>query len=70
MDIINASRLFDFDENYIVGKDTIKFVIEWGTIYLKTYKLSKNDNENINEILRLQINELLAKQNDFNNIKI
>ena len=65
-DLIEASRLFNLEQNYKFNKSTINFVIEWGTNYLTTYKIVKNNNiEHIKKLLHYQLNEFIGRQNDF-----
>ena len=61
--IINASKLFNLDKKFKIDQNTVDFIIKWGTIYLTTYNITTEDN--IKEILTLQINEFLTKENEF-----
>jgi hypothetical protein len=64
--IIDASRLLNFDQKFKINKETTEFIIDWGAQYLTTYKIIDDTNiENTKKILKLQINELLARQNEF-----
>lgn len=66
INIINASRLFNFEINFNGLNNTIEFIINWGTIYLITYNIVTDVNdENIKNILRLQMSDFLAKQKEF-----
>lgn len=67
--LIDACKLFYLEDNYICSDDVIKFIINWGVIYLTTYKITdEQDVEIIKNILLFQINDFLAKNKNFSDI--
>ena len=65
-ELIEASRLFNLENNFKFSEKTIKFIIEWSTLYIVTYNISNIKNENnIKRIIQMQLNEFIGRQNEF-----
>jgi hypothetical protein len=69
--LIEAIRLLNLEDKFKFEKQTIEFIINWGSTYLTTYKTIKNENiQEIKNILSLQMGEFISRQNDFSSINI
>ena len=67
--LINAVRLVNFEETFKASDESLKFIEEWGSCYLKTYDMVNDNVNNIEKIIYLQISEFLTKQKEFANIR-
>lgn len=64
-DVIEAVRLFNLEE-FKFKKETITFITDWGSEYLTKYKIIQNvKKEEVKNMLLLQLNEFISRQNEF-----
>lgn len=67
--LIDVTRLLNFEQNYKINDNSLKFIEEWGSEYLTTYSIVNNKNiDIIKPIIYLQISEFLSRQKEFANI--
>ena len=66
-ELIETVRLLNLEQNFKYTKKTLDFIIMWGRIYLTSYNLIENTNNNsvIEDTIRLQLNEFILRHNDF-----
>jgi hypothetical protein len=69
IDLINVTRLFNFEQNFKISDKSLKFIEEWGSKYLIEFSLIDNkDVDVVKQIIYLQISEFLSRQKEFSSI--
>lgn len=68
IELIETIRLLNLEQNFKYNGETMDFIINWGNLYLKTYGLVKKDNNGLDDVIEIQLNEFVSRQNEFINI--
>jgi hypothetical protein len=68
VELIDATRLFNFEQNFQINDNSLKFIEEWGSKYLIDYSLVNKDINTVKHVIYLQLCEFLPKQKRFADI--
>lgn len=70
VELFEAVRLFNLEQNFKWSKETFEFILEWGFNYLSYYHKDtvSNDKDDLKETIKMQLNEFILRHNNFSNI--